>query len=149
MKFSGMVNKPGRIDLPINQEFRILDAVSVAHGVSYKVLDRVMVCRAIPGKAERAVIDAHAAAHGATRDQLLPLLHAVNDRVGWISPGAVSHLDTFEYKPDLVKYHDQPLPGGGKVVTFQGGNGNLMRSPWGWSRHGQPKRPGKWWSYAR
>jgi NADH-quinone oxidoreductase subunit F len=42
--------------------------------------------------AERAAIDAHVAAHGTARDQLLPLLHALNDRVGWISPGAVDHL---------------------------------------------------------
>ncbi|MBV9122853.1 MAG: DUF1501 domain-containing protein, partial [Planctomycetes bacterium] len=56
-------------------------------------------------------------------------------------PGAVSHLDTFEYKPDLIKYHDQPLPGQEKVTTFQGANGNLMKSPWGWSRHGHC---GKW-----
>jgi NADH-quinone oxidoreductase subunit F len=41
---------------------------------------------------ERACIDAHVAAHGTARDQLLPLLHALNDRVGWISPGAVNHL---------------------------------------------------------
>lgn len=55
-------------------------------------------------------------------------------------PGAVSHLDTFEYKPELIRRHGQPLPGG-NVVTFQGGNGNLLASPWGWSRHGEC---GKW-----
>ena len=43
---------------------------------------------------ERQAIDAHAAAHGTARDQLLPALHAVNDRVGWISPGAVECLAT-------------------------------------------------------
>lgn len=56
-------------------------------------------------------------------------------------PGAVSHLDTFEYKPELIRRHGQPLPGEGRIVTFQGGNGNLMASPWGWGRHGQC---GKW-----
>lgn len=56
-------------------------------------------------------------------------------------PGAVSHLDTFEYKPELIKRHGQPMPGEGKIVTFQGGNGNLMKSPWGWKQHGQC---GKW-----
>src|SRR5215471_12394616 len=45
-------------------------------------------------------------------------------------PGAVSHLDTFEYKPELIKRHGQPLPGNEKLVTFQGGNGNLLKSPW-------------------
>src|SRR5579884_2250194 len=56
-------------------------------------------------------------------------------------PGAVSHLDTFEYKPELIKHHDKPMPGQANIVTFQGGNGNLMRSPWGWRQHGQC---GKW-----
>ena len=39
--------------------------------------------------------------------------------------GAVSHVDTFDYKPELIKRHDTPLPGVGK--TFQGENGNLIR----------------------
>jgi hypothetical protein len=55
-------------------------------------------------------------------------------------PGAVSHIDTFEYKPELIKHHGQPMPGD-KIITFQGGNGNLMQSPWGWKQHGQC---GKW-----
>ena len=45
-------------------------------------------------EAERQAIDVHAASHGTARDQLLPALHSVNDRVGWISPGAVEHLAT-------------------------------------------------------
>lgn len=56
-------------------------------------------------------------------------------------PGAVSHLDTFEYKPELIRHHGEPMPGQEKLVTFQGGNGNLMRSPWEWARHGEC---GKW-----
>jgi hypothetical protein len=55
-------------------------------------------------------------------------------------PGAVSQLDTFDYKPELIRRHGQPLPGE-SLVTFQGANGNLMRSPWGWKQHGQS---GKW-----
>lgn len=44
--------------------------------------------------------------------------------------GAVSHLDTWDYKPELIQRHGQPLPGVDKLVTFQGENGNLARSPW-------------------
>ena len=44
--------------------------------------------------------------------------------------GALSHLDTWDYKPELIKRHGQPLPGGEKLVTFQGENGNVTRSPW-------------------
>ncbi len=56
-------------------------------------------------------------------------------------PGAVSQLDTFDYKPELVRMHGQPMPGAEKLVTFQGGNGALMKSPWGWNQHG---KSGKW-----
>src|SRR3569833_2753185 len=44
-------------------------------------------------------------------------------------PGAVSHLDTWDYKPELIKHHGEPMPGE-KIVTFQGANGSLMKSPW-------------------
>jgi NADH-quinone oxidoreductase subunit F len=46
----------------------------------------------VASEAERTTIDVHVAAHGAARDQLLPLLHAINDRVGWLSPGAANYL---------------------------------------------------------
>jgi hypothetical protein len=52
--------------------------------------------------------------------------------------GALSHVDTWDYKPELIKRHDQPLPGNGeKLVTFQGENGNLSRSPWMFRPRGQ------------
>lgn len=44
--------------------------------------------------------------------------------------GAVSHIDTFDYKPELVKRDGQPLPGVDKLVTFQGENGNLTAPLW-------------------
>jgi hypothetical protein len=56
-------------------------------------------------------------------------------------PGGVSHLDTFDYKPELEKRSGQPMPGGEKEVSFQGANGNLMRSPWKFVQRGQS---GKW-----
>ncbi|QDT65170.1 DUF1501 domain-containing protein [Calycomorphotria hydatis] len=45
-------------------------------------------------------------------------------------PGAASHMDLWEHKPSLEKYHGQPLPGEENLVSFQGKNGNLMKSPW-------------------
>jgi hypothetical protein len=44
--------------------------------------------------------------------------------------GAVSHVDTFDYKPELIRRHGQPMPGADKLVTFQGAQGNLIQSPW-------------------
>ncbi|MGC1273857.1 MAG: DUF1501 domain-containing protein [Planctomycetaceae bacterium] len=45
-------------------------------------------------------------------------------------PGAASHMDLWEHKPALDKHHGEPLPGGEQLVSFQGPNGNLMKSPW-------------------
>jgi hypothetical protein len=51
--------------------------------------------------------------------------------------GALSHLDTFDYKPALVRRDGQPLPGGEKLITFQGEQGNLARSPYAFRPRGQ------------
>ncbi len=57
--------------------------------------------------------------------------------------GAVSHVDTFDYKPELVKRDGQPLPGSEKLVTFQGENGNLVAPQWTFRPRG---KCGKWTS---
>ena len=51
-------------------------------------------------------------------------------------PGAASHIDLWDWKPELERLHDQPLPGPAEV-TFQGKNGNLMRSPFDFKPYGQ------------
>jgi hypothetical protein len=51
--------------------------------------------------------------------------------------GAVSHLDTWDYKPELIRLHGKPMPGVEKLVTFQGENGNLARSPWEFRPRGE------------
>lgn len=51
--------------------------------------------------------------------------------------GACSHVDTFDYKPELIKRHGQPMPGADKLVTFQGQQGNLTKSPWKFRPRGQ------------
>jgi hypothetical protein len=51
--------------------------------------------------------------------------------------GAVSHLDTFDYKPELVKRDGKPLPGSDKLVTFQGENGNLVQPVWKFKPRGK------------
>jgi hypothetical protein len=51
--------------------------------------------------------------------------------------GAVSHLDTWDYKLELVKRHGQPMPGAASLVTFQGENGNLAMSPWAFRPRGE------------
>ena len=52
-------------------------------------------------------------------------------------PGAASHMDLWEHKPMLDKMHGEPMPGEQNLVSFQGKNGNLMKSPWPFVAHGQ------------
>ena len=47
----------------------------------------------------------------------------------------MSHVDTFDYKPALEKYNGQPLPGG--AILTQRKTGNLMKSPFKFSRYGK------------
>ena len=51
--------------------------------------------------------------------------------------GALSQVDTFDYKPELIRRHGQPLPGNDKLVSFQGPNGNLTRPLWNFQPRGQ------------
>ncbi len=51
--------------------------------------------------------------------------------------GALSHVDTFDYKPELIKRHDQPLPGADRLVTFQGEQGNLVQPLWQFKPRGE------------
>lgn len=51
--------------------------------------------------------------------------------------GACSQLDTFDYKPELIRHHGKPMPGGDKLITFQGEQGMLTKSPWEFRPCGQ------------
>jgi len=54
--------------------------------------------------------------------------------------GAVSQLETWDYKPELIKHDGKPLEGG-PAVTFQGPAGNLARPQYAFRPRGQT---GKW-----
>lgn len=56
------------------------------------------------------------------------------------APGGVSHIDTFDFKPELAKQHGKPLTGKGKIDTFFGQPGNLMKSPFKFARYGESGR---------
>ncbi len=57
------------------------------------------------------------------------------------SPGGVSQVDTFDYKPELERLDGQPLTGKGDIDTFFGRPGNLRKSYYRFARHGQS---GQW-----
>jgi len=56
-------------------------------------------------------------------------------------PGAASHMDLWDYKPTLDRLDGTPLPGEENMVSFQGKNGNLMKSPWPFVAAGQCGKP--------
>jgi len=51
-------------------------------------------------------------------------------------PGAVSQLETWDYKPELIKHDGKPLEGG-PAVTFQGPAGNLAQPQYEFRPRGQ------------
>ncbi|MFO1447005.1 MAG: DUF1501 domain-containing protein [Opitutaceae bacterium] len=51
--------------------------------------------------------------------------------------GAISHIDAFDYKPELIKRHDQPMPGAGDLITSQGQQGNIIKPLWEFKPRGQ------------
>jgi Protein of unknown function (DUF1501) len=56
-------------------------------------------------------------------------------------PGGVSHIDTFDYKPDLARQDGQEMVGKGKIDTFFGQPGRLMKSPFRFGKYG---KSGRW-----
>ena len=51
--------------------------------------------------------------------------------------GGVSHIDTFDYKPELAKLHGKTLEGKGENKGFFGQPGKVMKSPYEFRRHGE------------
>jgi len=51
--------------------------------------------------------------------------------------GGVSHIDTFDYRPELEKFHGKKLDGKGENQGFFGQPGLIMKSPFTFKRHGQ------------
>lgn len=51
--------------------------------------------------------------------------------------GACSQIDTFDYKPELIRRHGQAMPGADQLLTFQGQQGMLTKSPWEFKARGE------------
>ena len=51
--------------------------------------------------------------------------------------GAVSHVDFWEHKPELIKFHGKPLPGNERLISFQGENGALQKPLWKFQPRGE------------
>ncbi|MEP6755490.1 MAG: DUF1501 domain-containing protein [Chthonomonadales bacterium] len=54
--------------------------------------------------------------------------------------GGISHIDTFDYKPELARLHGMEMSNKGKVDTFFNQPGRLMKTPFAFKQHGQSDR---------
>lgn len=57
--------------------------------------------------------------------------------VQFFMAGAASHIDLFDYKPELIKRHGQPSDFGEPVEAFQNGLGPWLRPIWDFQPYGQ------------
>ena len=51
--------------------------------------------------------------------------------------GALSHVDSFDYKPDLIAAHGQSLQSSEKPDVFFGQVGRLRKPDWAFRQHGE------------
>src|SRR5687768_1439527 len=49
--------------------------------------------------------------------------------------GGVSQMDTFDYKPELIKLHGQKFDPGGRVEAATSAPGNVLKSPFDFKQH--------------
>ncbi len=100
---------------------------------------REMLLRAGGGIAALAAADIHARA--ATLSPLAPKTpHFAAKAKAVISVfcyGGVSHVDTFDPKPELQKRPGEVMSGKGDVIVSQGHPGGILPSPWKFQKHGQ------------
>ena len=52
-------------------------------------------------------------------------------------PGGMSHLDSFDYKPELAKRQGKPFDADGKLTFFASKPGNCQGSYWPFRQHGE------------
>lgn len=81
--------------------------------------------------------------HGAEVGALGGLHHPAKAKrvVQLFMAGAASHVDLFDYKPELERRHGQPWDPGEKVELFQNGHGNTLASPWKFTPAGECGKP--------
>jgi hypothetical protein len=76
----------------------------------------------------------HASGESAQRDASQP---KIKRAVQICLVGGMSHLDSFDYKPELVKYHGKPLNSSEQPDIFFGQVGLLRQSDWEFKQRGE------------
>ncbi len=100
------------------------------------------ICRGLSGLAIADLLarEIDNSCHGAPEDQVLPPGCHFPPRVKRVifvfMHGGPSHVDTFDYKPELIRLHGQPLPIAKPRIQFAQ-TGNLLKSPWEFKQYGE------------
>lgn len=89
---TGLVMKPGQYEMPVDQEVRLLDAVTMGGGVASPVADKVLVIRRVPGREEPLPIAASIA--GAKRNGSENLVIGPGDVVSVEQTAGTAVVDT-------------------------------------------------------
>jgi polysaccharide export outer membrane protein len=97
---TGMVQRPGRYDLPIGADYRVLDAIATAHGASYKIIDTVLVCREVAGQNDRVIIQV--SLRDASRKQNENILLMPGDIITVESNVRVMFQDALDYVSQVL-----------------------------------------------
>jgi hypothetical protein len=102
------------------------------------------ICRGLSGLAIADLLarEIDNSCHGAIEDQGLPPGCHFPPRVKRVifvfMHGGPSHVDTFDYKPELIRLHGQPLPIAKPRIQFAQ-TGNLLKSPWEFKQYGESR----------
>lgn len=100
------------------------------------------ICRGLSGLAIADLLarEPSNSCHAAHEDQALPpgchLPPRVKRVIFVFMHGGPSHVDTFDYKPELIRLHGQPLPIAKPRIQFAQ-TGNLLKSPWEFKQYGE------------
>ena len=90
---------------------------------------------ALGGIALAAMLSEAAAADGAA--EIISRPPQAKRVVQLFMAGAASHLDTFDYKPELEQHHGEQSDFGEHVEAFQNGLGPWMKSPFAFRPYGE------------
>ncbi len=91
---TGLVNKPDQFELLEDHDFRVLDAIAMAGGVTTSIADKVLVVRQTEGSAEPSVIQVSVSR--AKKDGSENLVLQAGDLVSVESTAATVALSTFQ-----------------------------------------------------
>lgn len=100
-------------------------------------LSRRSLLQSFPGVALASLLRGELPAAALTAPHRPPKARRV---VQFFMAGAASHIDLFDFKPELLRRHGQPSDFGERVEAFQDGLGPWLRPIWDFKPYGQSGR---------